>query len=177
MSLHGGLRISHHALDNMHQNELEINSLDVDRPHCSWQIGPRLKSCALTVAPPPCCIGGVRNSHHRSFVREEDPELSSIHRLCALPGHRGASRRQICRHWKSTCPRRKRGCCPLLECVRNSCHCMQCKNTSATPSGRAMTPIGVIVASFRPMFLHAMAAPTPASVRRLCALPGRRCAS
>ena len=41
----------------------------------------------------------------------------------------------------------------------------------------AMTPIGVIVASFRPMFLHAMAAPTPASVRQLCALPGRRCAS
>ena len=41
------------ALNNMHQNELEINSLDVDSPHCSWQIGPRLKSCALTVAPPP----------------------------------------------------------------------------------------------------------------------------
>ena len=95
MSLHGGLRISHHALNNMHQNELEINSLDVDSPHCSWQIGPCLKSCALTVAPPPCCIGGVRNSHHRSFVREEDPELSSIHRLCALPGRRGASRRRI----------------------------------------------------------------------------------
>ena len=95
MSLHGGLRINHHALDNVHQNELEINSLDVDSPHCSWQIGPRLKSCALPVAPPPCCIGGVRNSHHRSFVREEDPELSSIHRLCALPVRRGASRHQI----------------------------------------------------------------------------------
>ena len=52
MSLHGGLRISHHALNNVHQNELEINSLDVDSPHYSWQIGPRLKSCALTVAPP-----------------------------------------------------------------------------------------------------------------------------
>ena len=32
MSLHGGLRISHHALNNVHQNELEINSLDVDSP-------------------------------------------------------------------------------------------------------------------------------------------------
>ena len=92
MSLHGGLRISHHALNNVHQNELEINSLDVDSPS---QIGPHLKSCALTVAPPPCCIGGVRSSHHRSFVREEDPELSSIHRLCALPVRRGASRHQI----------------------------------------------------------------------------------
>ena len=28
-------------------------------------------------------------------MREEDPELSSIHRLCALPVRRGASRHQI----------------------------------------------------------------------------------
>jgi hypothetical protein len=36
-------------------------------------------------------------------------------------------------------------------------HGMQCNNTSTTPSGRDMTPIGIIVASFRPMILHAMA--------------------
>jgi hypothetical protein len=53
MSLHDDLQNSHHDLNNVHQNELERNSLDVDNPHCSWQIGSRLKSCAVTVAPPP----------------------------------------------------------------------------------------------------------------------------
>jgi hypothetical protein len=41
---------SHHDLNNMHQNELKRNSLDVENPHCSWQIGSRLKSCVVTVA-------------------------------------------------------------------------------------------------------------------------------
>jgi hypothetical protein len=53
MSLHDGLQNSYRDLNNVHQNELERNSLDVDNPHCSWQIGSRLKSCAVTVAPPP----------------------------------------------------------------------------------------------------------------------------
>jgi hypothetical protein len=52
-SLHDGLQNSHHDLNNVHQKELERNSLDVENPHCSWQIGSRLKSCAVTVAPPP----------------------------------------------------------------------------------------------------------------------------
>jgi hypothetical protein len=53
MSHHDGLQINHHALNNVYQNELERNSLDVDSPHCRWQIGPRLKSFVLTIAPPP----------------------------------------------------------------------------------------------------------------------------
>jgi hypothetical protein len=53
MSLHDDLQNSYRDLNNVHQNELERNSLDVDNPHCSWQIGSRLKSCAVTVAPPP----------------------------------------------------------------------------------------------------------------------------
>jgi hypothetical protein len=42
VSLHGGLQNSHSDLNNVHQNEFERNSLDVDNPHCSWQIGSRL---------------------------------------------------------------------------------------------------------------------------------------
>jgi hypothetical protein len=53
MSHHDGLQINHRALNNVYQNELERNSLDVDSPHCRWQIGPRLKSFVLTIAPPP----------------------------------------------------------------------------------------------------------------------------
>jgi hypothetical protein len=50
MSLHDGLQNSHHDLNNVHQNELERNSLDVHNPQCSWQIGSRLKSYAVIVA-------------------------------------------------------------------------------------------------------------------------------
>ena len=92
------------------------------QPHCSWQIGPRLKSCALTVAPPPWCIGGVRNSHHRSFVREEDPELSSIHRLCALPVRRGASRHQILSPMEKHLPPAKERSLLTVRIVRNGCY-------------------------------------------------------
>jgi hypothetical protein len=53
MSHRDGLQINHHALNNVYQNELERNSLDVDNPHCRWQIGPPLKSFVLTIAPPP----------------------------------------------------------------------------------------------------------------------------
>jgi hypothetical protein len=35
MSLHDGLQNNHHDLNNVHQNELERNSLDVDNPPCS----------------------------------------------------------------------------------------------------------------------------------------------
>jgi hypothetical protein len=37
-------------------------------------------------------------------------------------------------------------------------HDMQCKNTSTTPSGWDMMPIGFIVATFHSMILHVMAA-------------------
>jgi hypothetical protein len=50
MSLNDGHQISHHELNNVHQNELERNSLDVDNPHCNWQISLLLKSCAVTIA-------------------------------------------------------------------------------------------------------------------------------
>jgi hypothetical protein len=93
MSLHDGLQNSHHDLNKVHQNELERNSLDVDKPHCSWQIVSRLKSCAVTVAPPPRCISGVRNSHIRS-----------MRRLCALLGRRVASRREILSPMKKYMP-------------------------------------------------------------------------
>jgi hypothetical protein len=53
MSHHDGLQINLHTLNNVYQNELERNSLYVDNPHCRWQIGPRLKSFVLTIAPPP----------------------------------------------------------------------------------------------------------------------------
>jgi hypothetical protein len=35
MSLHDGLQNNHHDLNNVHQNELERNSLDVDNPTAS----------------------------------------------------------------------------------------------------------------------------------------------
>jgi hypothetical protein len=96
MSLHDGLQNSHHDLNNVHQNELERKSMDVDNPHCSWQIGSRLKSCAVTVTPPPWCIGGVRNSH-----------LRSMRRLCALLGRRVALRREILSPMKKYMPSAK----------------------------------------------------------------------
>jgi hypothetical protein len=96
MSLHDGLQNSHNDLNNVHQNELERNSLDVDNPHCSWQIGSRLKSCAVTVAPPPWCIGGVRNSH-----------LRSMRRLCALLGRRVAWQHEILSPMKKYMPSAK----------------------------------------------------------------------
>jgi hypothetical protein len=66
------------------------------QPHRIWQIGSRLKSCAVTVAPPPWCIGGVWNSH-----------LRSMRRLCALLGRRVASRREILSPMKKYMPSTK----------------------------------------------------------------------
>jgi hypothetical protein len=176
MSLHVGLQNSHHDSNNVHQNELERNSMDVDNPHYNWQIGSRLKSCAVIVAPPPWCIGGILNSH-----------LRSMHQLCALLGRRVASRREILSPMKKYMPSAKErsfltvrmrekllssswrwrrvvatdlrphhllldpslgtpACRVMRERreVLQQGHGMQCKNTSAMPSGRE-----TMLASFR----------------------------
>jgi hypothetical protein len=67
MSHHDGLQINHHTLNNVYQNELERNSLDVDSPHCRWQIGPRLKSF---ISPLPLHLDVLIHRSERSRVVE-----------------------------------------------------------------------------------------------------------
>ena len=70
-----------------------------DIPHCNSQNGPR------SIQKPEC---------------GSDPAMDMPPTLCVTGSPRCIATPNG-RHWRSTCPRRKRGRCSLLECVSNGC--------------------------------------------------------